>query len=151
MSKYIETMQHEFVERDKWGKDQEDILDELLKEQGIIKYAIVHASFEGGRLPTKLETSSWSILLPDERILGFTLDWDPKRIAPDGSKGYYKLKGPTGGKRAEDESGEITYFTPKGPVEVIEPGWRLKDPYYIRARKELGLPLTEEQEKILEE
>lgn len=134
MNKYIETEEYDFVERDKWGKDQDDILDELLKEQGITEYAIEGGSDEGGQLPTKLETCSWIILLSNERILGFWLDWDPKRIAPDGSKGYYRLK------RSE------------GPAEGrLAKGWWLKSPSYIYARTKLGLPITEKQEKILKE
>jgi len=130
MNKYIETEEYDFVERDKWGKDQDDIFNELLKEQGITEYAITGGSSEGDQLPTKLETESWFILLPDERILGFILDWDPKRIAPDGSKGYYRLK---------------------KTVESFVEDWRIKDPHYIRARTKLGLPITKEQEKILKD
>ncbi len=119
----------EFAERDKWGKTPGDILRELLADQGITEYAVIGGSTEGGKLPTDLETESWVILTPDGKLWDYFLDWDPETINPDGEKGYYRFREP----REE---------TPEGYQDY---------PGYLRARRELGLPLTEEQEHIFQE
>ncbi len=118
------------TERDKWGKTHKDIFDELLRERGITKYALIHGVGEGGILPTGLENDYWVILTPDEKIEGYWLDWDPEKLNPDGEKGYYIFRESVP-SRKPNEQGQ-------------------KDPYYLRARKELGLPLTEEQKQILQ-
>lgn len=70
---------------------------------------------------------SFWILTPDGKLWDYTIDWDPEKLNPDGEKGYYTLTEP----REETE-------------------WDNRS-YYIRARQELGFPLTEEQERILKE
>lgn len=130
------------VDRDKWGKNHEDILDELLREQGITKYVVANLNDEGGQLPTKLETRSWSVLLPDERILALSLKWDPKRIAPDGSKGYYRLK--NWGEELLSDERKVESIDGSIVRTRVPGGWRKKYPEYIYASKKLGLPLIEE-------
>lgn len=113
--------------QDRWGKYPGDVFRELLQERGITKYADVYSTAEGTEFPSGLEMHAFWILTPDGKLWDYTIDWDPEKIAPDGSKGYYTLIEPR-----------------------EETGWANR-PYYIHARKELGLPLTEEQEKILQQ
>ena len=113
--------------RDKWKKTYEDILDELLKERGVTEYVAFDQTGEGLPLPSGFETSSFIILTPDGKVWDCFLDWNPERINPDGEKGYYKLREPR-----------------ERSAEYLE-----SDTNYIRARKQMSLPLTEEQEHIL--
>lgn len=119
----------EFAYQDKWGKTTRDILRELLAEQGITEYAVSGSSTEGGKLPTDLETTSWSVLTPDGRLWDYFLDWNPEKLNPDKEKGYYEFREP----REQD------------------PGGYQETPEHLHALRELGLPLTEEQERILRE
>ena len=119
------------IERDKWGKTHTDIFDELLRERGIPRYALIHGVGEGEILPTGLENDYWVILTPDEKIEGYWLDWNPEKLNPDGEKGYYIFRDSVPSSRPSEKD--------------------QKDPYYLRARKKLGLPLTQEQERILKE
>lgn len=112
------------------GRHQGQILVELLKEEGFFSFARFGASGEGKYLPTGLEEMSWSVMTPDGSVRDVWLGWDENKVAPDGSQGFYKL--------------------------TIMPLWSQElhkeyeaNPGYIRARKELGLPLTTEQEEIL--
>jgi len=118
--------------RDKWGKLYEEILAELLEERGVTEHVAFHQSGEGLELPSGFETSSFLVLTPDGTLWDYYLDWDPEKLNPDGEKGYYKLREPW--DRTVEESDSL---------------WR--DPQYLRARKQLNLPLTEEQERILRE
>jgi len=113
--------------RDKWGKLYEEILAELLEERGVTEHAAFHQAGEGLELPSGFETSSFLVLTPDGTLWDYYLDWDPEKLNPDGEKGYYKLR---------------------EPREATEEGLK-EDPQYLRARKQLNLPLTEEQERIL--
>lgn len=113
--------------QDKWGRNLGDIFRGLLQEQGITRYASVYSTSEGKDLPSGLEICSFWILTPDGKLWDYTIDWDLEKPNPDGEKGYYKLAEPR----------EAT-------------GWEHK-PDYIRARKEFDLPLTEEQEQILQQ
>jgi hypothetical protein len=114
-------------ERDKWGKCAGDIIDELLKERGVNVYATFGDHDEGGPMPTGIYNWSTLVLTPDGKLWDYFLDWDPEKINSDGEKGYYKLREP------RERSSE--YFK--------------SDPYYLRARKQMNLPLTEDQEHIL--
>ena len=124
------------VSKDRWGKNQWEVAQELLREQGLTKLAGFQESPEGEYLPAGpdgawLETMRWFILTPDEMVRSCMLDdWDENKTAPDGSKGYYILR---------------VREWPQEEVATEE-----DNPDYMRARKELDLPLTEEQQKILQ-
>jgi hypothetical protein len=120
------------VPRDKWGKTYDDVLDEFLRKRGVIKYVAFDQTGEGLPLSSGFETSSFLVLTPDGKLWDIFLDWDPEAMNPDGEKGYYKLREPR--ERTVEESDSL---------------WR--DPSYLRARKQLNLPLTEEQEQILKD
>ncbi|MFH1584851.1 MAG: hypothetical protein ABIB12_01855 [Patescibacteria group bacterium] len=114
--------------QDKWGNNLGEIFRALLTERGITEYASVYSTAEGTELPGGLEACSFWILTPsDGKLWDYTIAWDSEKLNPDGEKGYYTLT---------------------EPREAA--GWEDK-PDYIRARKELGLPFTEEQERILRE
>ena len=115
--------------RDKWGKLYEEILAELLEERGVTEHAAFHQAGEGLELPSGFETSSFLVLTPDGTLWDYYLDWDPEKLNPDGEKGYYKLRD------AWERSTQ--YFE--------------DDSQYLKARKQLNLSLTEEQERILRE
>lgn len=111
--------------QDRWGKYPGDVFRELLQEREVTKYVDVYSSAEGTEFPSGLEMHAFWILTPDGKLWVYTVDWNPEKLSPDGEKGYYTLT---------------------EPREVS--GWDNR-PHYIRARKELGLSLTEEQQKIL--
>lgn len=114
--------------RDKWGKTRDEMGVELFREKGISKYAFI-AGVGEGELPTGLAADSGYILTPDGKIWAFMTGWDLEKLNPEGGKGYYAFR----------------YLR-----EAANPDeWR-DSPNYLRARKELGLPLTEEQAKILQ-
>ena len=118
--------------KDKWGNNLGEIFRALLTERGVTNYAYVGSTTEGGELPSGLEPCSFWILTPDGKFQSYTIDWDPEKLNPDGEKGYYKLREPW-----------------ERPVEEGDSLWLKPD--YITARKQLNLPLTEEQERILRE
>lgn len=125
------------VTKDRWGKNQWEVAQELLKEQGTTKFAAFQECPEGEYLPAGsngawLETMSWAVMTPNENVRDYFIGWDENKIAPDGSKGYYVLEN-----------------RPLWSQQTIY-DYR-DDPHYLRARKELGLLLTKEQEKILKE
>ena len=122
---------HKEVERDHWGKNQWDLRREFLQEKGISRFAAFGTSGEGHYLPTGLEEISCAILTPDEKVRFCILGWDENKIAPDGTTGYYTLT--------------------LRECSLKEIGTGEYNSEYIRARKQLGLPLTEEQERILRE
>lgn len=115
------------LSKDKWGKTYADILAELLDPEFTDSPSFGWEG-EGIEMPSGLEPVSWQILTKEEKVLGFWLEWDPKKNAPDGSKGYYSLR-----------------------RDVKEHRPNSQNPGYIRARKELNLPLTKEQERIFKE
>ncbi|MBI2594863.1 MAG: hypothetical protein HYW38_01215 [Candidatus Colwellbacteria bacterium] len=123
--------QHRQPIRDKWGKTPSEVFEELLREQGIVRYATINATQDGVDLPSGIEAQVWIILTPDGIVQTYGLRWDESRTAPDGSKGYYTLL-----TQEPWSQEEVEAFNNFG---------------YLRARKELGLPLTEEQERILKE
>lgn len=114
--------------QDRWGKSIGEVFRELLQERGIAKYADVYSVTDGKELPSGLESHGFWILTSDGKLWDYTIEWDADKLNPDGEKGYYMLSEP------RDATGE----------------WDDR-PYYIRARKQLNLPLTEEQERILQE
>lgn len=117
--------------KDKWGKTPSQIFGELLREQGVAEYVDIGGTWEGRMLPSGIEDESKDILTKDGTVRIYMLRWDPEKVAPDGTKGYYVL-GTT-----------VTY-----DADGIR---RLQaDPRYIKGRKKLGLPLTDEQQKILQ-
>lgn len=117
--------------RDKWGKTPSEVFNELLVERGISKYATVTATQDGVDLPSGIESQVWWVLTPDENVQTYALRWDEDKQAPDGSRGYYVLL--------------ISEAWSRDSIEEMR-----DDSDYLRARKELRLPLTEEQEKILQ-
>ncbi|MDP2641368.1 MAG: hypothetical protein Q8P39_02400 [Candidatus Yanofskybacteria bacterium] len=118
--------------KDCWGKDQGDILSEFLKTKGITTYTTFWVSSEGKELPTGLESMGFWVLTLEGTVQIYSVDWDENKTAPDGSKGYYIVHPETSWSETDIAKEE-------------------KNPNYLRARKELGLPLTEEQERILKE
>lgn len=114
--------------RDKWGKTKDDVVDELLQEKGISTCAGI-AGVGEGELPTGIEAESGYILAPDGKIWAYMTKWDPEKTNPDGEKGYYTL-----------------FYLDE--VDLNE--WK-NSPDYFRAREQLDLPLTEEQEKTLQQ
>ncbi|MFH1584715.1 MAG: hypothetical protein ABIB12_01135 [Patescibacteria group bacterium] len=127
------------VDRDRWGKDQGEVAQSLLQEESGLKEFVAFRSFpEGEYLPAGsngawIENISVSVLTPDGAVRDYFIGWDENKTAPDGTDGYYKLSSP--GVSWSQES--LTRYQ--------------DDICYIRARKQLGLPLTEEQERILQE
>lgn len=113
---------------DKWGNQTGDAIKGLLDERfGKGSYGWTSCSPEGRELPTGFEDESFFVLTKDGKWQCHSLDWDDKKIAPDGSQGYYVL-----GEGHEH-----------GPGNDNIGG--------ILAKKEIGLPLSYAQEKILEE
>lgn len=112
--------------KDKWGKTYADILIELLGQE-LADCPHVEWQSEGMEMPSGLEPVYWQTLTKQERVLGFWLEWDSRKTAPDGSQGYYSVR---------------------RDIHEHQPDPR--NPNYILARKDLGLPLTGEQLQILQ-
>ena len=73
------------------SKKREEVITELLKEKGITEWELIDGCDEGKTLPGGITEESGTILAKDGKIYDYWLDWDPEKIAPDGSKGYYAL------------------------------------------------------------
>jgi len=122
-----------FKSKDRWEKSESDILRELLKRDfGVVNYATFYETGEGRRLPTGIEDFSVAVLTTDESVKTYNIEWDSNKENPDGGKGYYFL-------RMEDPWS-------KDEVDSLE-----QSVEYISARQKLGLSITPEQQKILDE
>lgn len=89
------------------------------------KYATFHEVGEGEELPTGIESVSARVLTTDGTVRICNLKYDPEM-------GYYYL--------------DVERSWPPEWIEKYQ-----DNPEYIEARKKLGLPLTKEQERILED
>src|SRR3989344_8227949 len=133
-------------------KSQHDVIARLLREEhGINRYEEIDGDAEGDILPGDIPNESSAILTADGRVFRLWLDWDPEKEPPAemkalGVKGWYTL-GETRSFKAEGQ--EIPYFREVLITDEDYP--KPDDQAFIVARKELGLPLTQEQERILRE
>lgn len=126
----------------------DDVLDELFKEKGISPYVVIDADVGGQILPGDVPEFSGKVAAQNGKVYRYWLWWDHTNRAPNGNKGYYELgehlinpiTGETGFREVPPEEFQRLYKRPLA-----------QDKGYIRARKQLGLPLTEEQERILKE
>ena len=112
----------------------DDVVEELLKTKGITKYIEVDGVSEGDVLPGGVYKVSGAILTQNDKIYDYWLIWDPEKIAPDGSKGYYSL-----GENScfTDEKGERhCYFEEVTPEEYKR---HQTNPAYLDAKKKLGI------------
>lgn len=121
-----------FEERDKWGRTEWEVIDHLLDEELGAPHALFGEASEGEHLPTGIQSASSHALTSDGSVQRYILKWDENKQAPDGSKGYYTLL-------------KTVTYSPEGIAELGK-----SNAGYLRARKELGLPLTEKQQKILQ-
>jgi len=111
----------------------DEVEAELLKEKGITEYEHLEGTTEGDILPGGVDEVSGTILAKDGKIYHYWLDWDPEKIAPDGSKGYYAL-----GENFKDPvTGELyPLFKEVSPERYQK---YQDDPSFIAAKKRLGL------------
>ena len=116
-------------------EDPLEVIAELLKGKGIDRFALITMDWEGNTLPGGTPTESGEILTDKGKVFRFWLDWDPTKVSPDGTQGWYTL------------GEERMFFSEIDPLRDRYP----TDKSYLRARKELDLPLTQEQERILRE
>lgn len=126
--------------------DEDPLIIELLKELGITEeFITIDAVSEGKPLPGGFSSESGTILTKDGKVYDYWLDWDPEKIAPNGSKGYYTL-----GENFKDPVTGEFYSLFK---EILLESKLYPKPYdrsFLFAKKRLGIPLTQEEEKILE-
>ncbi|OHA71420.1 MAG: hypothetical protein A3E07_01930 [Candidatus Wildermuthbacteria bacterium RIFCSPHIGHO2_12_FULL_45_9] len=133
-------------------KSQHDVIARLLREEhGINRYEEIDGDAEGDILPGDIPNESSAILTADGRVFYLWLDWDPEKEPPAemkalGVKGWYTL----GEDFKDPHTGEpYPLFREVFPGNEAYPN--PDDQAFIRARKELDLPLTQEQERILKE
>jgi len=116
------------------SKKREEVITELLKEKGITEWELIDGCDEGKTLPGGITEESGTILTKDGKIYDYWLDWDPEKIAPDGSKGYYTL----GENRTfMDKGKQHRYFEEINPEDELYP--KPDDSSFIAAKKRLGL------------
>ncbi len=121
-----------FRTKDHWNKGESDIFRELLlSDFGISEYASFHKTGEGKELPTGIESFSAAILTKDGLVKTYNIEWDLNRENPDGGNGYYIL-------------------VPESSWSESDFGSVMTSSEYISARVKLGLPITAEQQKILD-
>jgi len=123
------------------AKERASLFRDLFAEKGITEFVMFGGSGEGKKLPGGMESESGAVLSSDGKVYRFWLDWDDEKTAPDGSKGYYTLGE---NDKIVIDGVEHSYFEEKDPKEYEN------DSSYISARKKLGLPLTPEQQEILD-
>lgn len=116
------------------GEDPLKVITELLKEEKKIScFAFINRDWEGDTLPGGTLNESGTILAKDGKIYDYWLDWDPEKIAPDGSKGYYTL----GENFVSERTGKpYPLFREVSPEEYQK---YQDDPSFIAAKKRLGL------------
>ena len=140
-----------FLSRDKWEMSAQDAIGDQLARVGIPEYVELGGDYEGNLLPSGseensgIESISMIFLAPNGNIYDVWLGWNPDKTAPDGSRGYYELYSYDHAlsRRVVWTRGE-PLPTPKESSESKEtPG------SVVQARKLLGLPVTEKQEKAL--
>lgn len=108
-----------------WEKKSLQIIQRLLREKGIHKYEILHFIHEASEvLPGGIFPVSGKILTDKGKLYYFWLDWDEKK--QDYSLGDVTLPDGT----VDD------YWSEADQYEYAQ---QLKDPYYLIARKRLGL------------
>ena len=115
-------------------EDPLQVITELLKEKGVARFAAIIRGWEGDTLPGGTPNESGMILTQDGKVYTYWLGWDPEKIAPDKTKGWYTLGE---NKFYEYEGGKIPYFKeiPPGDEEYPKPD----DSSYLEAKKKLGL------------
>lgn len=124
-----------------------DLMTSLLEEHGIMgKWEQIEGSSEGRDLPGGVPMLSGTILTEDGRVFSYWLDWDPDKIAPDGTKGWYTL----GGNKTYEHEGEtLSFFEEVLPDDEGYP--KSDDTSFLSAKRKLDLPMTEEELNILRE
>jgi hypothetical protein len=128
-----------------------ELITSLLREQGIMgQWEQLEGTTEGKSLPGGIESCSGTILTEDGKIYHYWLDWDPEKIAPDGSKGYYTLGE---NKYYTDEKGEKCPFFEEASPEEYKRYQEHPEEHieYLLAKKELNLPLSDKEKEILKE
>jgi hypothetical protein len=145
-----ENMNQEKQQQEPLWKKVHAIIADLLKEMGINEeFETFDETIEGSELPGEIPEESGMILTKSGKIYHYWLDWDPEKIAPDGSKGYYTL----GENFKDPDTGEpYPLFREASPEEYKEyqehPEEHIE---YLLAKRKLNLPLTEKEKEILRE
>lgn len=118
-------------------KEQGELMVGLCRELGIIgEFTTFDGSSEGEMRPGVCAESG-KILTKEGKIYHYWLDWDPEKIAPDGTKGYYSL----GDNRKSPRTGEPYPFFREATPEEYRKYQKHPEGYpeYIAAKKKLGL------------
>lgn len=125
----------EYVEfKDKWGETLNEMVEKLLRKMGYEKFGLNYEVEESEDNPPGTHGPNLFILVESSGRVRFGINhWDPEEIAPDGSKGYYRLY-------LEREWSE-------GSIQRE----REINPRFLHALQEAGLLLTEEEEKRIED
>lgn len=123
-----------------------DLIGNLLRDLNIkTPYIVFDGSSEGKTLPGGFVNESGELLASDGKAYHYWLDWNDEKNAPDGSKGYYTL-----GEDFKDPDTKEPYPLFRELKDDEYESYQLSEGY-ISARKELGLPITPEQQKVLDE
>jgi len=131
--------------------DQHKVTADLLQEKGIARYIEIDGDTEGDVLPGDIPNKSGMILTEDGKVYSYWLDWDPEKEPPErkkveGVEGWYTL----GENKQYEVKGEVrTFFREIPPESEAYP--KPDDYAFLGAKRELGLPLTEEELNILKE
>lgn len=132
-----------------WLKEIDDLLVSLFNTQGITGrwvHFTASSSPEDKLLPGNVKRHSGMILTEDGRVFAYELDWDPEKVAPDGSLGWYSL-----GEKKFLDDGETPAFREIKPDSKLYEALLQKDPRLLEARWMFGLPITDKQRHIIYE
>jgi|GEM_PF-4629684 len=122
-----------------------ELIGELIGKLGIGRFIPIEGDAEGDILPGGVYNESGILLASDGKLYRYWLGWDDEKISPDGEKGYYTL-----GEDFKDPDTKEPYPLFRELSADEYESYRLSEGY-ISARQELGLPITPEQQKVLDE
>ena len=112
-----------------------DFFGDLLSEQGIQeKFEPFDTTSEGKVMPGGGVNESGYVLLENGRIFAFWLNWDPEKLAPDGTKGWYTL-----GENFKDPHTGEPYPLFREVLPDSESYPKPDDLAFLEAKKKLGL------------
>lgn len=118
---------------DKWGDYLNEVIVKLLRKKGHEKFGLVFETAESEDHPPGIHGPCLFVLIESSGKARYvTNHWDPEEIAPDGSKGYYRL-------HLEREWSDVSIQCE-----------RERNESFLRAFRDAGLSLTKEEERRLE-
>lgn len=125
----------EYVEfKDKWGDYLDEMIVKLLRKKGYEKFGLIFEVDESEDNPPGTHGPNLFTLVEPSGKARFGINhWDWNETAPDGSKGYYRL--------------DLERYWGEGHIKEE----RDRNPRFLRALREAGLPLTEEEKKRLDD